>query len=67
MDTCEHKFVYGGIKYKDGLYSLPGTGAHSREYFDWFYCEKCLENKYVELSKRGDTYSLWFDAKPMGR
>lgn len=54
---CEHKFVYGGIKYEIQNYKLAGSSAQPIFYFDWFYCEKCLENKYKKLAIETDTYS----------
>jgi hypothetical protein len=61
---CEHEYVYGGVRYEDGEYHLPGTSAHPREYFNWFYCKKCLRNEYQRLATSGDTYGILFDAKP---
>lgn len=66
MCTCEHRFIYGGVKYEDGKHSLPGGSAKSRKYFDWFYCDKCLETKYRALFLPGqDSYSdALFGATP---
>jgi hypothetical protein len=62
---CDHEFVYGGVKYENHTNALPGTGACRRDYFDWFYCKKCLENKYIELSYFDNTYTkIAFDATP---
>jgi len=64
-NNCEHKFIYGGIKYEDVHYSNPGTGARPREYFDWFYCEKCSEYKYHKLAFSNTTYEkVLFGATP---
>lgn len=63
---CEHKFVYGGIKYKEETYPLPGTGARKRTYFDWYYCEKCLEKKFEELNFEDNSYGkVQFNASPL--
>jgi hypothetical protein len=62
---CEHKFVFGGVKYEDGHYPLPGSGARSRQYFDFYFCEKCLEKKYEKLPFEDNTYSkVQFSASP---
>lgn len=62
---CEHKFVYGGVKYENSDRPLPGTGACARRYYDWFYCEKCLENKYKTLPHSDNTYTkVQFGATP---
>lgn len=63
---CDHKFIYGGIKYKDSTWPLPGTGAHERSYFDWFYCEKCTGDKLKELNFKSTTYEKpEFNATPL--
>lgn len=62
---CDHKFVYGGVKFKVGHDHLPGTSAKPVTYYDWFYCEKCLENQYIRLSRSGNTYEpVEFNATP---
>lgn len=64
MTECEHKFVYGGIKYK--IQQAP-RGGTQYVYFDWFFCEKCLEAKLQSLDKTspaGYTGPL-FDATPL--
>ncbi len=63
----EHKFICGGIKYEVQDWNLPGSGARRIYYFDWFYCERCLENKYQMLDVETDTYSkILFGATPKG-
>ena len=63
---CDHKWIYGGIKYEIESYPLPGTGAHSVAYFDWFFCEKDPEHsRYVALGHHSDTYEkIKFNATP---
>lgn len=62
---CEHKFIYGGVKYEIQEWKLPGSGAQAVHYFDWFFCEKCLENRYKKLDAESDTYGkALFDATP---
>lgn len=56
MKPCLHKFVYGGVRYKDSEYPMAGTGAHERSYFEWFYCEKCLKKIFNKLDFTGNTY-----------
>lgn len=66
-DECQHKFVYGGVKFKAESYAMSGTSAHARYYYDWFYCEKCLKNHYKMLSERDNTYGpVLFGATPRG-
>jgi hypothetical protein len=62
---CDHKFVYAGIKYEVQDWKIPGGGSQPVWYFDWFYCEKCLENKYHRLAIERDTYEkTMFGASP---
>jgi len=56
MTDCEHKFVYGGARYKVDDNPRPGTGSHYRYYYDWFFCEKCLESRYERLAFLDTTY-----------
>ena len=63
----EHKFIHGGIKYEVQEWKLAGSGARPVYYFDWFYCEVCLENKYQKLEAETDSYSkVIFGATPKG-
>lgn len=64
--TCEHKFVYGGVKYDVKNWLLPGSGAHPVHYYDWFFCEKCLFDQYQKLNHETDTYNkISFNATPL--
>ena len=61
---CQHKFVSNGVVYKTGS-QLPGSGAHSIEYFDAFFCEKCLQQEIKSLGVHGNIYGeLKFNARP---
>lgn len=67
QDACEHKFIYSGVKYEIQEWKLPGSGAQPIYYYDWFYCEKCLDNKYQKLNDQTDTYSsILYRATPKG-
>lgn len=66
MSNCDHKYVYGGVKYKVD-HSVLSHGARPINYYDWFYCEKCLHNTYNLLVHATTTYSKPdFNATPMG-
>jgi hypothetical protein len=63
---CQHRFVYGGVKFSLSDYPIPGGGAYLRHYQDWFYCEKCLENQYRSLNFTDNSYqSIKFNAIPL--
>lgn len=65
---CQHRFIYGGVKYEDESHPMLGTGARRRNYFDWFYCEKCTETIYLTLNHTDDTYQkVQFGATPKSR
>ena len=53
---CKHNYVYGWVKYQISSYNLPGSGARSVSYFDWFYCSKFLDNQYYNLTVETNTY-----------
>lgn len=64
MANCNHSFIYGGVKYKIA-HQLAGSNARAVRYYDWFYCNKCLENLYKELSERSNTtQQIRFNATP---
>lgn len=56
---CKHKFVYGGIKYE-----VKDWGHRPVYYYDWFFCEKCLESKYNRLEGEGESFRIQFGATP---
>ena len=62
MTQCEHKYVYGGVKYEIGG-ELPGTSACRIRYYDWFFCEKCLDYQYKPIARTSTTWdALLFNA-----
>lgn len=52
---CLHEYVYGGVKFRIG-HKLMGSAARAVFYYDWFYCSKCLEDKFRRLSYKTNTY-----------
>jgi len=61
----ECEWVYGGVKFEDGDFPLPGTGAARRYYFDWFYCKKCLAISLKRLNIYATTYDpVLYNATP---
>lgn len=65
MTACEHRFIYAGVKYTESKYTMPGSGAHERDYFDHYYCDRCLEHRYEQLPVTNNTYSPpLFSASP---
>jgi len=65
-EECNHKFIYGGVKYKDGD-MIAGSSAKIRHYYDWFYCERCLEIRYEKLDcgKNSSYDHVRFGATPI--
>ena len=66
MNECNnHDFMYGGVKYK----IQPNTrdkGSQAINYFDWFFCRKCLHYEYRLLPTHSTTYSQFlFNATPI--
>jgi hypothetical protein len=35
----------------------PGSGARDMVYEDWFYCERCLTNNYINRRVIGNSYA----------
>lgn len=67
--SCDHKFVYAGMRYADGVRPRPGSGARNRYYAHMYFCERFLE-KRGELVRDIDdsTYEkVRFDATPASR
>lgn len=62
---CEHDFIFQGMTYKRGSYSLPGTSAKSVSYYETFYCKKCLKKKHLPVNCQRTTYDeILFGATP---
>lgn len=53
---CNHTFIHGGVKYEIQDWTISGSSARPVWYFDWFYCEKCLQNQYRRLAEETNTY-----------
>jgi hypothetical protein len=66
MNNCSHKYVYGGIKYKPRPQPVDFTNIHLVDYYDWFFCEKCLHNVYEKLDSVAHTNEPpMFNATPI--
>jgi len=67
MDGCTHEYAFAGIVFKNTGHQLPGSGATKIEYYNWFYCNKCLENTYIKLPAISNLYEhIQFGATPIG-
>ena len=65
LARCEHKFVYGGVKYEVMPWIRLEANTQPVYYYDWFYCERCLEKRYEKLPIEGNTHEeIQFDASP---
>ena len=68
---CDHRYVYQGVGYCDGKWSLPGGGACTRYYAHLYFCERCLDLRgqpFIEKLKpsRHTTYhKVEFGATPV--
>lgn len=65
MTACDHDYSYCGVRYKMGD-KVPGSGSRYVNYFESFFCKKCLDRRYVSLEFVGNSYDkLSFDATPI--
>jgi hypothetical protein len=48
-DACQHNWVYGGLKWHNTGNRIAGRSAEEIDYYDWFYCSGCLQNRYRKL------------------
>ncbi len=55
MTDCDHNYVYRGLEYTERR-QLAGTGAKAREYFDVYYCNKCLHEVFRSRGYIGNSY-----------
>ena len=57
MAICKHKWIYSR---SDSYWRF--SGRNSREYYhaDYFFCEKCLEEKIIEKPKAIEKGKLLF-------
>jgi hypothetical protein len=56
FEICPHKWLRGGLVYSFGS-QRPGSGARDMVYEDWFYCERCLTNNYINRRVIGNSYA----------
>ena len=49
--SCEHKYVFAGT-----VYSSAGMNQSGRNYEDHYFCERCLDQKYINLRNHGNKY-----------
>ena len=45
MATCKHKWVY---RNSDSFWHFDGRNTRSYHHIDYYYCEKCLEEKSMK-------------------
>lgn len=64
--SCEHSYRYGGVRFQNLNDLIPGGGARRRRYFDFYFCEKCL-NPYIVILDHEDTtyHEIRFGATPL--
>lgn len=55
-DGKRHKFVFAGVVFSYG-HKIPGSSAEQRILEDKFFCEVCLETKYINPRVRGNSYN----------
>lgn len=53
---CEHAFEHQGLVTWPGIYPLPGSGAHARNYADAYFCTKCCALRLRNERVMGNTY-----------
>lgn len=52
IDQCSrgsHVFHYGGVKFERQFIQEIGFVQERVDYFDWFWCERCLEMQFFLL------------------
>ena len=54
--TCDHSYECKGPVTWPDTYSLPGSGAHARNYADAYFCTRCCALKLTNERQLGDTY-----------
>ena len=67
MADCEHKFVYRGVVYSVQDHKIPGSGGQEVYYYDFYFCERCLDKKYDRLPYTSNSYdAIRLQAMPKG-
>ena len=69
-EVCQHKYVYNGVRHMVGKYENPEyarlADANPVFYYDFYFCERCLDKRYEKLDIELDTYAvIRYDALPM--
>lgn len=60
----DHKFQYAGLRYANGVYPRPGSGAVTRYYAQVYFCEKCLTTKSTSVGETDSYTGISKDATP---
>lgn len=58
MADCKHKFVFSRF---DSYWKFDGRNSRAYYHADYYFCEKCLEEKVIEkhhFCSDGDTWKL---------
>lgn len=64
----DHKYIYGGVRYRVTNENYPGSGGKLRIYAEWFYCNRCLKERLIYLDHDDLSYNPpQFNATPMRR
>lgn len=65
MTNCDHNYRYLGMTYDLAKFPLPGSGAHTVNYYTVFYCTKCLHEVDKFICEEGNSYEkIRHDATP---
>ena len=62
--SCDHQYTYGGMRFCDGAWAIPGSGARHRYYAHVYYCTKCTECKGQPAAKWTTYDKIQFEATP---
>ena len=56
MENCEHKFVYSR---SDSYWAFDGRNSRRFYHADYYFCEKCLEEKVIEKKHSCYDSEMW--------
>ena len=53
---CEHNYQYKGLEWKESKHERAGTGARDVDYYDTYFCTKCLAKEHQYKGALTNTY-----------
>lgn len=58
---CAHEYAHQGLVYRFSSRNRPGSGARDVQYWDAYFCARCLAMEYRNRRVHGNSYERAID------